>query len=281
MISADDAPFVILAPSHSTGLLLKEFEALDDALDALPGAGVEARPLPWEDLPLPAFVGEASRLPLMVTGWPGGVIPEGDVAAGEILHELSTAPDIMETGDLEEALRLAVEGAGVAAEWRRITEAESVERLLKNDAAIGWSGFDVISRDEALRARLERRRMTVDHFRGRIDWTVLRGHDLLSGAILLEKALSAEMVPAEVAARWQARIAGEMLLRFDSWQALARSALLGALWTGLEESEKAGAERMRRAAAALQQLLGDEGAWTRFPWPRQLPDAEPPAVYGF
>lgn len=281
MISDDDATLVILAPSQSMSDLLRELDLAFERIAALPGSHTApAKASPWEDLALGSFVHEVARLPLLIAGWPEGEIPEGDLATGEVLHELSTDSNMMSGEDLEAALRQAVEGAGAAAEWRRITAAESVERLLKNDAAIGWSGFDVMNHDEALRRQLERRRMMVDAFREKLEWQHLRVEDLLAAARLLEKALAAEVVDETKAQRWQARIGGELLMRCNSWTALAQDALMGALWTGLARSEKAAGEALGRTLKALESLLGESGAWTRSPWPQQATDTEPPKVFG-
>lgn len=282
MISDDDVTLVILAPSQAMGQLLRELENAFERLSALPGAARrEVRPVPWESIDLAAFVHEAARLPLLAEGWPEGEIPEGDLAAGEVLHELATDSDMMSGEDLESALRSAVEGRGAASEWRRISEVESIGQLLKNDTAIGWSGFEVMNRDETLRQRLERRRMMTDHFRDRFDWRNLRVHDLLGAARLLEKALAAEVVAPDVARRWQARIGAELLLRADGWRDIARDALLGALWSGLEKNEKTAGEALALARRSLEALLSAQGAWSRRDWPEQAPDEEPPAVYGF
>lgn len=282
MISDDDATLVILAPSQAMSDLLRDLDLALARVATLPGSSIApAKASPWEDLALAPFVHEAARLPLLVAGWPEGEIPEGDLATGEVLHELATDSNMMSGEDLEAALRQAVEGAGAAAEWRRITAAESVERLLKNDTAIGWSGFDVMNHDEALRHRLERRRMMVDAFREKLGWQHLRVEDLLAAARLLEKALAAEVVDETKAQRWQARIGGELLMRCNSWTALAQDALLGALWTGLEQSEKVAGEALGRTLTALETLLGESGAWTRSPWPHQATDPELPKVYGF
>ena len=127
--------------------------------------------------------------------------------------------------------------------------------------------------------RMRRKRMAADHFRGKLDWTALRGWDLALGAALITKAQAADMLTNEEALDYFRRIAGELLLRMTSRQALARAMLLGTFWTTLEVGEQQAAEGLRQAEQALDSLLSPEGVWGRTPWVQQKADADPPTVY--
>ncbi|MDO5530885.1 DUF1266 domain-containing protein [Sutterella sp.] len=271
----DDEPFEILSPSPAMTALLS---TLEKKLAELPDPEAKAPGIAWEDLPFVEFVSAAAKLPLMLMGWAGGEIARDDVAAGEILHELSTDFGIMSGEDLDEQLSLLIEGACSAAEWRRIAEAPTISKFLKNDTLLGWGGFEVENQDKDLRARLERRRMMVDFYRERVDWTGLRAPDLLKGAALLRKAIAADILPDRDTGLWSARIGAELLLRCGSWQGLARAALMGEVWQGLAQNDRAAADALTRASAAVDALLAPGGAWTLLPWPEQTADAEEPEI---
>ncbi len=247
-----------------------------------PGAAQAAAPVFWDDIPVRAFVHEAARLPLLKEGWSSGEISDTDLSAGEILHEFSSTLEIMSSEDLDEHFRLLVEGAGAAADFKRVQDARCLKDLLKNDTALGWSGFDVVTHDKTLAARMERLRMTADFFRGRLDWTALRGWDLLQGAAFVAKAEASDSAAADDVARMESRIAGELLLRCASWQDLRRSWILGEFWKGVAMSEKAAAEALLQAAKTTATLLSvkkPQGAWTAFPWPVVKADEDAPEVY--
>ena len=185
----------------------------------------------------------------------------------------------MSAEDLHERFLLLVEGARASADFRRIMAASSVKHLVRNEAGLGWSGFEVVPKNTELLERMRRKRMTADHFRGKFDWTALRGWDLALGAALITKAQAADMLTDEEALDYFRRIAGELLLRMTSRQALARAMLLGTFWTTLEVGEQQAAEGLRQAEQALDSLLSPEGVWGRTPWVQQKADADPPTVY--
>lgn len=287
MMNSDEAPLELLTPSASMSALLSSLaDVLDhtpaDAADRAPDAAQAAAPVFWDDLPVRAFVHEAARLPLLEEGWNAGEITDTDLSAGEILHEFSSTLGIMSSEDLDERFRLLVEGAGAAAEFKRVQNAATLKDLLKNDAALGWSGFDVVTHDKTVAERMERLRMTTDFFRGRLEWTALRGWDLLQGAAFVAKAGASDSASLEDVARMESRIAGELLLRCGSWQDLRRAWILGEFWKGLAVSEKAAAESLLRASKTTATLLSTSlppGAWTAFPWPVVKADEDAPEVY--
>ena len=137
----------------------------------------------------------------------------------------------------------------------------------------------MVPKNTELLERMRRKRMAADHFRGKLDWTALRGWDLALGAALITKAQAADMLTDEEALDYFRRIAGELLLRMTSRQALARAMLLGTFWTTLEVGEQQAAEGLRQAEQALDSLLSPEGVWGRRPWVQQKTDADPPTVY--
>ena len=161
------------------------------------------------------------------------------------------------------------------------TNAARVRKVMRPLAAagLGWSGFEVVPKNTELLERMRRKRMAADHFRGKLDWTALRGWDLALGAALITKAQAADMLTDEEALDYFRRIAGELLLRMTSRQALARAMLLGTFWTTLEVGEQQAAEGLRQAEQALDSLLSPEGVWGRTPWVQQKADANPPTVY--
>ena len=185
----------------------------------------------------------------------------------------------MSAEDLHERFLLLVEGSRASADFRRIMAASSVKHLVRNEAGLGWSGFEVVPKNTELLERMRRKRMAADHFRGKLDWTALRGWDLALGAALITKAQAADMLTNEEALDYFRRIAGELLLRMTSRQALARAMLLGTFWTTLEVGEQQAAEGLRQAEQALDSLLSPEGVWGRTPWVQQKADADPPTVY--
>ena len=285
MMNTDEAPLELLAPSASMSALLAALSGVLDRPagdDAAVSVSPAAAPVFWDDLPVQAFVHEAARLPLLEEGWSAGEISDTDLSAGEILHELSSTLGIMSSEDLDERFRLLVEGAGAAADFRRVQSAERLKDLLKNDAVLGWSGFDVMTHDKTVAGRMERLRMTADFLRGRLDWTALRGWDLLQGAAFVVKAEASDTAPPEDVARMESRIAGELLLRCSSWEDLRRAWVLGEFWKGLATSERAAAEALQQAAKTADLLLSTKnpkGAWAAFAWPVVKADEDAPEVY--
>lgn len=277
LLDDDEETLEILSPSPEMTALIG---ILREAMNAFPEPeGSDALPLLWEELPLEAFVREAARLPLMLSGWSKGDIPDSNLSTGEILHDLSSELGLMSGEDLKEAFLLDVEGEGAASDYRRVLEARSVSLLWKNSAVMGWSGFEVETQNQALQTALKLKRAFVDAFRGEISWMTLRAHDLLKGAALIEKAVAGEMISLNEAQHFKERIGGELLLRFTSWQSLSRALLVAALWTGLDESVHAAEDDLRQTAMALERLLAEDGAWRQFPWPVQKEDDSLPEVY--
>ena len=267
----------ILEPNAAMSPILK---ALDAALAAHTGPDPQPpQEFAWEEIPFAEVARTAAAFPLLFEGWAEGAIPATEYSAGDLLHELSSDLDIMSAEDLHERFLLLVEGSRASADFRRIMAASSVKHLVRNEAGLGWSGFEVVPKNTELLERMRRKRMAADHFRGKLDWTALRGWDLALGAALITKAQAADMLTNEEALDYFRRIAGELLLRMTSRQALARAMLLGTFWTTLEVGEQQAAEGLRQAEQALDSLLSPEGVWGRTPWVQQKADADPPTVY--
>lgn len=277
MLLDDEETLEILSPNPEMAALIGD---LRKTMMRFPEPGAStAVPVLWEELPLEAFVREAARLPLMLTGWSKGDIPDSNLSTGEILHDLSAELDIMSGEDLNEAFLMDVEGEGLAADYRRVLEARSVSLLWKNSAVMGWSGFEVETQNQALQEALKRKRVFADAFRGEISWMTLRCYDLLKGAALIEKAIAGEMISVEDAGHFKKRIGGELLLRYSSWESLARAIQIAAVWIGLEESVHAAEDALRQMTTVLESLLSEGGAWRQFPWPKQKADESLPKVY--
>ena len=210
----------ILEPNAAMSPILK---ALDAALAVHTGPDPQPpREFAWEEIPFAEVARTAAAFPLLFEGWAEGAIPATEYSAGDLLHELSSDLDIMSAEDLHERFLLLVEGARASADFRRIMAAPSVKHLVRNEAGLGWSGFEVVPKNTELLERMRRKRMTADHFRGKFDWTALRGWDLALGAALITKAQAADMLTDEEALDYFRRIAGELLLRMTSRQALAQ-----------------------------------------------------------
>lgn len=250
MLLDDEETLEILSPNPEMAALIGD---LKKTMTRFPEPGTStAVPVLWEELPLEAFVREAARLPLMLTGWSKGDIPDSNLSTGEILHDLSAELDIMSGEDLNEAFLMDVEGEGLAADYRRVLEARSVSLLWKNSAVMGWSGFEVETQNQALQEALKRKRVFADAFRGEISWMTLRCYDLLKGAALIEKAIAGEMISVEDAGHFKKRIGGELLLRYSSWESLARAIQIAAVWIGLEESVHAAEDALRQMTTVLE-----------------------------
>lgn len=275
-MQSDDETLEILEPGATLAPILQD---LDEALGRLahPDLRPPLRAL-WDDAPFAEFAADAARLPLALEGWTDGVISSTGFTTGDLLHELSSDLGLMSAGDLNERFRMIVEGAAGSAEFRRVTEAPSLRALVRNDAGLGWSGFEVVQRNSEGFERMRRKRMTADRWRGVHDRTALRGWELVRGAALIVKARAADMIGPEAAEPYLRRVACELAVRCDSWHALARSALLGAFWEALDQSEGAADEALRRLEGRLGELLAPEGAWGARGWLALIPDAEPPEV---
>jgi len=159
----------ILEPNAAMSPILK---ALDAALAAHTGPDPQPpREFAWEEIPFAEVARTAAAFPLLFEGWTEGAIPATEYSAGDLLHELSSDLDIMSAEDLHERFLLLVEGARASADFRRIMAAPSVKHLVRNEAGLGWSGFEVVPKNTELLERMRRKRMTADHFRGKFDWT--------------------------------------------------------------------------------------------------------------
>lgn len=260
----DDETLETLKPSQEMAPLLQTLSGLLAAHECPDPA--QALLLPWDELPFEDIARGAAMLPLMLEGWPLGAIPPDEFSAGDLLHELSVSFGIMSAEDLDEQFRLFVDGARSAADFRRVTDAPSLKRLIQNDAALGWSGFDIVPRDQELVERMRRRRMAADFFRGSLSWTALRGWDVAQGAALIAKARAADMISEAAAAPYWRRAAGELILRHGSWHSLSRSLLLGTFWDALAESSRLASEALSQTEGALEKLLGPGAPWSTIRW---------------
>lgn len=219
----DEEPIELLMPSAAMQPVLSDLRA---ALVRLGDVKTRSAPRVWDNIDFESTAANIARFTLWTEGWDEGVIPAGDVnAASDIGHRLSAELEIMSPDDLEERFRVIVDGAPVTRLYRRISDAQTVSRLMKDTMALGWSGFDMLALSPAEQETMRRRRMFVDAFRNDFDWTRLRALELSQGAALLEAALYVEMVqPADIE-RLSRRIAGEAIARCASWTAFARALL--------------------------------------------------------
>ena len=165
----------------------------------------------------------------------------------------------------EALARVIVVGAPVTRLYRRISDAQTVSRLMKDTMALGWSGFDMLALSPAEQETMRRRRMFVDAFRNDFDWTRLRALELSQGAALLEAALYVEMVQPADNERLRRRIAGEAIARSASWTAYARALLCARTFCSLRDGALSTRSRIAEDEARLTALLS--GPW-QAAWPR-------------
>lgn len=193
----DEEPIELLMPSAAMQPVLSDLRA---ALVRLGDVKTRSAPRVWDNIDFEGTAANIARFTLWTEGWDEGVIPAGDVnAASDVGHRLSTELEIMSPDDLEERFRVIVDGAPVTRLYRRISDAQTVSRLMKDTMALGWSGFDMLALSPAEQETMRRRRMFVDAFRNDFDWTRLRALELSQSAALLEAALYVEMVqPADI-----------------------------------------------------------------------------------
>ena len=264
MTNEDDIPFEILSPTPGMAEVLLELRMRLDLWTKSDASPAVAHV--WEDLPLQAFSAELARYPLILSGLGEGGAAAGSVPEADLYHRLSQELGIMSTDDLKTEFLDRVEGRHTAADFRRVQEAASIDDLVRNDMALGWSGFEITPKDDALVERARRERMFADYFRGALNWTHLRAWDIARAAALAEEARAAEMIDEVLSASFATRTSGEALVRFSSWHAWARSLITARVWLALEERDRAALETLRREEKLLDGLL--EGPWKRFPWPR-------------
>ena len=169
---------------------------------------------------------------------------------------------------MREEARVRPGRAPVTRLYRRISDAQTVSRLMKDTMALGWSGFDMLALSPAEQETMRRRRMFVDAFRNDFDWTRLRALELSQSAALLEAALYVEMVqPADIE-RLRRRIAGEAIARCASWTAFARALLCARTFCSLRDGALSTRSRIAEDEARLTALLS--GPW-QSAWPRVAP----------
>lgn len=187
----DEEPIELLMPSAAMQPVLSDLRA---ALVRLGDVKTRSAPRVWDNIDFEGTAANIARFTLWTEGWDEGVIPAGDVnAASDVGHRLSTELEIMSPDDLEERFRVIVDGAPVTRLYRRISDAQTVSRLMKDTMALGWSGFDMLALSPAEQETMRRRRMFVDAFRNDFDWTRLRALELSQSAALLEAALYVEL----------------------------------------------------------------------------------------
>ena len=138
----DEEPIELLMPSAAMQPVLSDLRA---ALVRLGDVKTRSAPRVWDNIDFEGTAANIARFTLWTEGWDEGVIPAGDVnAASDVGHRLSTELEIMSPDDLEERFRVIVDGAPVTRLYRRISDAQTVSRLMKDTMALGWSGFDML-----------------------------------------------------------------------------------------------------------------------------------------
>lgn len=266
MNTVSDDTIEILAPSPTMTPVIEALRSRWAALQTLPTTPVTA--YTFEALPVVAFAREFARFTVMRAGFAEGLYPTLDQAkATDLVPHLSLDYQIMSEDDLAEQFRFRVEGANVAAHYRKIAQTPQLKTLLRDENALGWSGFIV---DEPVSSHksavLHRERMLIDYFRGSVEWSFLRGYDLSRSAMLILEALAVEMISVERAQFYLARTVGEMVLRYSNWRDFARSLLFTMTFMNVSTSEHHALEMMDVEFQRLQTCLTTY--WMDFAWPR-------------
>lgn len=259
----DEEPIELLMPSAAMQPVLADLRA---ALVRLGAVKTKSAPRVWDNIDFDGTACAIARFTLWTQGREAGEIPAGDMnAANDIGHRLSTELEIMSPDDLAERFRAIVNGAPVTRLYRRIADAHTVNRLMRDSMALGWSGFDVLALSPAEQETVRRRRMFVDAFRDDFDWTRLRALELSQAAALLEAALYVEMVtPADIEGM-RRRIAAEAISRYASWTAFARALLCARAFCGLRDGALCTRSLVAEDEGRLEALLS--GPW-QTAWPR-------------
>lgn len=259
----DEEPFELLMPSAAMKPVLSDLRA---ALVRLGDVKTKSAPRIWDNIDFEGTAANMARFVLWTEGWDLGVIPPDDMnAVNDIRHRLSVDLEIMSPDDLAERFTKTINGAPITRIYRRVYDAPTVSRLMKDSMALGWSGFDVLSLSPAEQETLRRERMFADSFRDEFDWTRLRALELSRASALLEAALFVEMVqPSDVEA-FRRRIAGEAIARFASWTAFARALLCARTFCALGDGVLYTRSRIAEDEAKLTALLSSpwQAAWPR------------------
>lgn len=268
MADHDDEPLEILNP---TPAMMPVLESMCTALGRLAAPDAAApKAWLWDEMPAADFAREAARFPLILDGWPGGSLAHlsGGASADEtdLVHRLSAELGIMSGEDLDDRFKAAIEGAGLAADYRRMLAAPSFSDLVRNENTIGWGGFDPISRDPEIEKRMRRQRIFCDYFRGAASWTLLRSWDAASACALIVEAVAAGMISLEKAEPYLQRASTELAVRFMSWHEFSKALLIARTFSALKQSEAAAHDALARELDILMKLLA--GPWAKFPWPR-------------
>ena len=247
----DEEPIELLMPSAAMQPVLSDLRA---ALVRLGDVKTRSAPRVWDNIDSEGTAANIARFTLWTEGWDEGVIPAGDVnAASDVGHRLSTELEIMSPDDLEERFRVIVDGAPVTRLYRRISDAQTVSRLMKDTMALGWSGFDMLALarragDDAPQAHVRRRLPQ----RLRLD-APARPRALSSGAALLGAALPSKRWSA-ADERLRRRIAGEAIARCASWTAFARALLCARTFCSLRDGALSTRSRIAEDEARLTAL---------------------------
>ena len=261
----DENTFELLTPSTDLVEVLSAQQEMEAQLLASSHPAVN---MPWASYNWHSLSREMARFGLATKGFSiDAPLPEYDV-----LHMLSTELSLMSPQDLKEQFLHIAEGNPITRLYRALMETANVRNLLKNENALGWSGFAAMTTDKEAERALRRRRMVVDHFRDTSDWSSIRALELSQALGLIWLALEANMISVADALPYEKRCITEATVRFGSWNAFAVSLLRARLFVEAHEESSELLLTLQKDAALLEKAL--KGPWAKLPWP-EFTDGEP------
>lgn len=260
----DEETIEILTPSAA---MLPVLTGLRASLSRLGDTKTKSAPRVWDNIAFAETASEIARFELALQGFEEGSIPSDDTNTdNEIRHRLFTDFEIMSPEDLNERFCTLLDGAALSRQYRRIAETPAVARLMKDAMALGWTGFNMVNVTLSEERTLRNRRMFTDYFKADFDWTRLRALELSRAAALIEYACHADMISEEAALPYRQRITAEALVRFASWNALARALLTARVFELLSTGPAETRNLTAKTEALLEGFLA--GPWQAKAWPR-------------
>lgn len=166
-----------------------------------------------------------------------------------------------------------VEGNPISRLYRALTETSNVRSLLKNENALGWSGFVAMSTDREAERALRRRRMIVDFFREKGDWSQIRALEISQALALIWLAEEAGMISAAEAVAYKKRCTTEVTVRFNSWNSFAAALLRSRLFVEAHQESPELLATLEKDTQFLTEALS--GAWAAIPWPEFTDGSDP------
>ena len=262
----DENTFEFLTPSSDLAEVLNAQQTMEAALLKAPRPALNS---PWATYPWAPFSRELARFALALKGFS----LDTPTPEYEILHMLSTELSLMAPQDLKALFLHIVEGNPISRLYRALTETSNVRSLLKNENALGWSGFVAMSTDREAERALRRRRMIVDFFREKGDWSQIRALEISQALALIWLAEEAGMISAAEAVAYKKRCTTEVTVRFNSWNSFAAALLRSRLFVEAHQESPELLATLEKDTQVLTEALS--GAWAAIPWPEFTDGSDP------